>query len=682
MACIIKKGIEVQPVITPYKNSIMEGRNAILITTEPIDFQNIWGCGLFQNVLFLYRLYEVAGYTPYLFMGAKPAAESDFSKKFRTMDVKEWNMKPFPIYAFIEMGVSCSPQMRSIFRQCGAKIFKLKLGNDLNGATENSIFKKRVGDAIGYDAGNVDTMLISPHYDLQQEYVSVINKNYPCVKIAPYVWEPTLIHEMADIHVWSKTGPYSFTIMEPNISFQKCSLVPIMICEAFYRQKPELMDGVAIINGDVLKKSVFCNESIFPNLDLYNKNKIHLLPRNTVKAVAKTLNRNIVIFHTVNNEYNYMFLEYLYMGFPVVHNYKRLKDYGYYYEGNGILEGAKMVETLIRTHGSNLELYKAKCRQLIWNFSIYNPNNITGWKNILDCEYNPPIAKSLQTLMANEIKITPKNSVEFANDCKKKIAFCFLIYDIINHEELWHNFFKNVDRSKYNIYIHYKTDKQLKYFEKYKLRKCINTKYEDYTIPMAYNLLFREAFDKDTANYKFIIVSGSCIPLKSFSHVYDKLTENNYGYFNNCPQDQCFPMCNPLLKFVERKYVSKIHNWFILNRNLVKELCFERDCLLPILYKDVYAPAEFYYYTFIKVLQLENEVIATNNLSNDATTFVNWCGMDYKYPTNEKLKNYKSISEDELIYLVNSKCLFGRKFNKECNVSLNNSKYLRAISSD
>ena len=141
-------------------------------------------------------------------------------------------------------------------------------------------------------------------------------------------------------------------------------------------------------------------------------------------------------------------------------------------------------------------------------------------------------------------------------------------------------------------------------------------------------------------------------------------------------------MCNPLLKFVERKYVSKIHNWFILNRNLVKELCFERDCLLPILYKDVYAPAEFYYYTFIKVLQLENEVIATNNLSNDATTFVNWCGMDYKYPTNEKLKNYKSISEDELIYLVNSKCLFGRKFNKECNVSLNNSKYLRAISSD
>ena len=48
----------------------------------------------------------------------------------------------------------------------------------------------------------------------------------------------------------------------------------------------------------------------------------------------------------------------------------------------------------------------------------------------------------------------------------KKIAFCFLIYDIINHEELWNIFFKNVDANKYTIYIHYKFNKPLKYFEK------------------------------------------------------------------------------------------------------------------------------------------------------------------------------------------------------------------------
>ena len=38
----------------------------------------------------------------------------------------------------------------------------------------------------------------------------------------------------------------------------------------------------------------------------------------------------------------------------------------------------------------------------------------------------------------------------------KKIALCFLIYDKINHEKLWYEWLKNVDKNKYNIYIHYK----------------------------------------------------------------------------------------------------------------------------------------------------------------------------------------------------------------------------------
>ena len=37
----------------------------------------------------------------------------------------------------------------------------------------------------------------------------------------------------------------------------------------------------------------------------------------------------------------------------------------------------------------------------------------------------------------------------------KKIAFLFLIYDILNLEELWRYFFLNVDKNKYTIYIHF-----------------------------------------------------------------------------------------------------------------------------------------------------------------------------------------------------------------------------------
>jgi len=261
----------------------------------------------------------------------------------------------------------------------------------------------------------------------------------------------------------------------------------------------------------------------------------------------------------------------------------------------------------------------------------------------------------------------------------KKIAFCFLIYDEINHEELWNIFFKDVDINKYNIYIHYKINKPLLFFDKYKITNCIKTKYEDQTIPLAYNVLFRNAYTHDIDNYKFVIVSGACIPFKSFDYIYTQLTNDEYGYFNVCPNNQCFPNCNSLLNSIEKKFIAKSHNWFILNRKLVENLCFGKDYILNTLFTKVYAPAEYFYYTFIKILNLESEIITTPNFSNDATTFTNWGDLGYKYEKNNGLKNYYIIDKEELLYLLNSKCLFGRKFTKQCFLSLNIEEYILGI---
>ena len=261
-----------------------------------------------------------------------------------------------------------------------------------------------------------------------------------------------------------------------------------------------------------------------------------------------------------------------------------------------------------------------------------------------------------------------------------KIAFCFLINDVINHEELWYTFFKNISNTKYNIYIHYKVDLPLSYFENYKIKNCIETKYDDYTIPLAYNVLFREAF-KCEENNKFCILSGSCIPLKSFDYIYSLLTKDEKGYFNECPSIQCFPNCNSLLPFIDKEYISKSHNWFILNRKLVGKLCVDKDIIITEHYKNVYAPAEYFYLTYIKLLKMENEINITNNVACDASTFSNWEGMDYPYPSFRGLKNYSFISEDELSYLVNSKSLFGRKFTISCLPYLYNEKYLESIRS-
>ena len=88
----------------------------------------------------------------------------------------------------------------------------------------------------------------------------------------------------------------------------------------------------------------------------------------------------------------------------------------------------------------------------------------------------------------------------------KKIAFCFLIYDVINHEELWYRFFENVDKSKYSIYIHYKDATPLTYFDNYKLETQIETEYADVSI-VAQNLLLEEA--RKDGDQHFIFISNS-----------------------------------------------------------------------------------------------------------------------------------------------------------------------------
>ena len=80
-------------------------------------------------------------------------------------------------------------------------------------------------------------------------------------------------------------------------------------------------------------------------------------------------------------------------------------------------------------------------------------------------------------------------------------------------------------------------------------------------------------------------------------------------------------------------------------------------------------------------MELEGEIITTPNVANGATTFTNWEGVDYKYPSLYGLKNYSSVEEEELTYLLDSPSLYGRKFNASCDQSLFNKKYIDCISS-
>ena len=361
-------------------------RPRVFLTTVRIPDEHIWANGLFQNVYVIYKMLEVAGYEPWLLVdNNENNKDAKIHEKFRLTDFKEYIAAPWPVVAYIEMGMSCDPSIRKFFRNMGAKVAKLYLGNILNIDIETVTFLNGLNFSH-HVAGELDEIWTSPHYDLHAEYAGSINGLCGKTRIAPYVWDPMFIEDLGTIYDGAKlseTSPRTFIIMEPNISFQKNSLIPIMALEAYYRKHPERIDQVIVINGNKYKENPYFIQSIAPGLDILRAGKLQLMPRAHITNIVKVFRNAVIIQHQVNNEYNYSFLEFGTMGFPVVHNVKKFKDYGYYYDENDIQGAADQIVAITKNHDNVSEAYKAHYKQLAWRFSPYNPENIAAWQQLL-----------------------------------------------------------------------------------------------------------------------------------------------------------------------------------------------------------------------------------------------------------------------------------------------------------
>ena len=381
-------GLTVQPLTPPVLCGLSETdtKKNVILTTIRIPDDHIWANGLFQNVYIIYRMLEVMGLRPWLLVdNNQNHKDATLHEKFRMLDFKEYASKPFPISSYVEMGMSCDPGIRRFFRSMGSKVSKLYLGNILNIDIETMTFLKGVNFSH-HVAGELDEIWVSPHYDFHAEYAGSINALCGKTRIAPYVWDPMFIEHLGQVYTdkgLSLESPRTFLIMEPNISFQKNSVIPIMVMEAYYRKHPGRLDRVMAINGERLKQNQYYQTSILPSLTINKAGKLELTPRAHIINLVKAFPSAIVVMHQVNNEYNYSFLEFFTMGFPVVHNIQRFKEYGYYYEGNDFDAGADQIDNIVRTHADNKVAYATQIKQLTWNFSIHNPRNIAGWKDLL-----------------------------------------------------------------------------------------------------------------------------------------------------------------------------------------------------------------------------------------------------------------------------------------------------------
>jgi len=368
----------------------VDKRKIILLATASITENNIFSNGLFQNVYVLYKMFDAMGYLVIMLVNDKPKSLDNIPKMIRScrMVVAEDLLKqPLPVKAYIEIGMSIDPIVRRFLRMTGAKSYKLYLGNILNIDIETPMFYQTTNFAH-HVIGELDEVWVSPHYKQHAEYACYLNHTDPFKQkslTVPYVWDSCFIDNTKKDLKWRpREGEEkeTFVITEPNISFQKSSIVPILALERWYRKNKGWNGQVIVINGDRLLQTPYFKECIYDTLDLVKDEKIFMLPRNDILKTLEIYPYSSFILHQINNEYNYMALELLHNNYPVIHNASSWKEFGYYYEASN-LDSLGEQFNRVKNHSSIMETYISHAKSLIWTHSPYNPEVHKVWNEII-----------------------------------------------------------------------------------------------------------------------------------------------------------------------------------------------------------------------------------------------------------------------------------------------------------
>ena len=376
------------------KTPQIKDRKVILLATATITNDNLFSNGLFQNVFVLYRMFDAMGYAPILVIHEKPTSLDKIPPMLRVcrmMTTEQVILQPIPVIALIEIGMSIDPLLREFVKMLGGKLAKLYLGNILNIDIETPIFYPGMHFAH-HIIEKIDRTWVSPHYGQHAEYTAYLNHLIPPQNlsdmIAPYVWDKSIVTRDGQENMFwrPRAAPEDdvFIIMEPNISFQKTSFIPVLAVEEWYRSTGKTWKGkLIIINGERIGSTPHFSQNIAPTLDIFKDSRVELKDRMDILSVMKAYPSAIFILHQFNNEYNYMTLELLNCGFPAIHNSETWSPFGYSYAGNNVNDAAAQIRAAYDFHSERLEMYKAHAQTLMWRHSPYNPDVHAAWEELL-----------------------------------------------------------------------------------------------------------------------------------------------------------------------------------------------------------------------------------------------------------------------------------------------------------
>ena len=344
--------------------------------------------GMFQNLFFLadalntidewncYFLYE-SNYTPNLILPPdKCISLNEFIQKrpfiFQVIVLGGFSSEIFsePIFA----------STRLIAMYCGATMID-DIFKSLQDTTHNKIVSSL----------KVDKVWTMPQHHANTGYLSAINGDTE-VEVMPYVWDSRFIDIQLNEcgfkdqeHFINKSSAKlidTVNIYEPNNTILKTSMLPLAIA-ATHRRK-----GLYKLR----RCNVFCATKILKNgyfqaclarlgikseidyFDFYGRSKF-------ITSLAKLGLKPIILSHQIMCELNYLYLEALYLGLPLIHNSNILSKYGYFYPDSDVKYAASLIDKVLGTHCGSHESSRPDTIALLQSFGPKNPANLSKYES-------------------------------------------------------------------------------------------------------------------------------------------------------------------------------------------------------------------------------------------------------------------------------------------------------------
>jgi len=345
--------------------------------------------GLRQNVFFLYKMFRASPNCKQVYLlnhgdgeplDAAAEAKIDPAAIVRTAQVL--NELDYVISVGAAIDKSCVEQLKSR----DIPIIAYKCGNGGVISMEATAARPPRADAERYtDADDFTAIWMTPqHLHTYRGWCETIYRRP--VDPVPHIWAPDFIENRPDEisrNFGYKVGnrPWRIAVMDPNITVMKTSHMPILVCEAAFREAPNDFAAFYITNTiPHLQNGHFSN---FLNWMSATKAGIMTPEARFVSADMLTNHSDAVVTHQWENELNYLYYEVLYGGYPLIHNSKMLEDYGYYYPSFDPIEGGKTLVEARRVHDKNLHSYREKVDVLMKKLDPISAINIEFHEKLL-----------------------------------------------------------------------------------------------------------------------------------------------------------------------------------------------------------------------------------------------------------------------------------------------------------